>query len=284
MEYILKYLIHALSHIFILSYWLWHNFNNTSAYFILLLLLLSRFSHVRLCATLQTAAHQAPPSLGFSRQEYQSGLPFPSPMHESEKWKWSRSVMSDSQRPHGLKPTRLLHPWGFPGKSTGVGCHCLLHRGFLRSKWDDQYKALRQQRSLTLLFVWLYLFFNEYNLIYLAVSGLSYSAQPLWLWHSSSEVATHRLSSPVGCGISIPRSEMEISSPALQGRFLTIGTPGKSLGYIYFYQVYWYDEFRWTMIVQLRHDLGSMQRVRSMDELFSFSTWDFISDLLCNLW
>ena len=42
-------------------------------------LLLSRFSRVRLCATPQTAAHQAPPSLGFSRQEYWSGLPFLSP-------------------------------------------------------------------------------------------------------------------------------------------------------------------------------------------------------------
>ena len=52
---------------------------------VLLLLLLSRFSRVRLCATPETAAHQAPPSLGFSRQEYWSGLPFPSPMHESEK-------------------------------------------------------------------------------------------------------------------------------------------------------------------------------------------------------
>jgi len=41
-------------------------------------------------------SHQAPPSLGFSRQEQWSGLPFPSPMHESEKWKWSRSVVSDS--------------------------------------------------------------------------------------------------------------------------------------------------------------------------------------------
>ena len=30
--------------------------------------------------------------------------------------------MSDSSRPHGLKPTRLLHTWDFPGKSTGVGC------------------------------------------------------------------------------------------------------------------------------------------------------------------
>ena len=50
----------------------------------MLLLLLSRFSRVRLCATPQTAAHQAPPSLGFSRQEHWSGLPFPSPVHESE--------------------------------------------------------------------------------------------------------------------------------------------------------------------------------------------------------
>ena len=51
----------------------------------LLLLLLSRFSRVRLCATPEMEAHQTPPSLGFSRQEHWSGLPFPSPMHESEK-------------------------------------------------------------------------------------------------------------------------------------------------------------------------------------------------------
>ena len=49
------------------------------------MLLLSHFSGVRLCATPQMAAHQAPPSLGFSRQEQWSGLPFPSPVHESEK-------------------------------------------------------------------------------------------------------------------------------------------------------------------------------------------------------
>ena len=91
-------------------------------------LLLSCFSRVRLCATRQTAAHQAPPSLGFSRQEYWSGLPCPSPMHESEKWKWGRSVVSDSSRPHGLEPTRLLRPWDFTGKRTGVGCHRLLRK------------------------------------------------------------------------------------------------------------------------------------------------------------
>ena len=51
---------------------------------LLLLLLLSRVSRVRLWATPETEAHQAPLSLGFSRQEHWSGLPFPSPMHGSE--------------------------------------------------------------------------------------------------------------------------------------------------------------------------------------------------------
>ena len=36
------------------------------------------------------------------------------------------SVVSDSVRPHRRQPTRLLRPWDSPGKSTGVGCHCLL--------------------------------------------------------------------------------------------------------------------------------------------------------------
>ena len=80
----------------------------------LLLLLLSHFSQVQFCVTPYTAAHQAPPSLGFSGQEHWSGLPFPSPMHESEKWKGNHSVVSDAQRPHGLQPSRLLRPWDFP--------------------------------------------------------------------------------------------------------------------------------------------------------------------------
>ena len=43
-----------------------------------------------------------------------------------ESWKFNHSVVSNSWRPHGLQPTRLLRPWGFPGKSARVGCHCLL--------------------------------------------------------------------------------------------------------------------------------------------------------------
>ena len=112
-----------------------------------LLLQLSRFSCARLCVTPQTAAHQAPLSLGFSRQEHWSGLPFPSPMHESEKWKWSRSVLSNSKQPHGLQPTRLLRPWDSPGKSTGVGCHCLLQQAIRHS----QKKKTKQNKFLFLL-------------------------------------------------------------------------------------------------------------------------------------
>ena len=96
---------------------------------------LSCFSHVQLFTTPQTVAHQAPLSMGFSRQEYWSGLPFPCLslyihiyIHTHTyrysffrcfsivgyykilnivyalqwKWKWSRSVKSDSLRPHGL--------------------------------------------------------------------------------------------------------------------------------------------------------------------------------------
>ena len=59
-----------------------HDWATNSFTFSLLLLPLGHFSHVQLCATPETAAHQALPSLGVSRQEHWSGLPFPSPVHE----------------------------------------------------------------------------------------------------------------------------------------------------------------------------------------------------------
>ena len=43
----------------------------------------------------------------------------------------SASVMSDSLRLYGLCPARLLCPWGFPGRNTGVGCHAFLQGIFL---------------------------------------------------------------------------------------------------------------------------------------------------------
>ena len=44
--------------------------------------------------------------------------------------------MSDSVRPHGLQPTRLLRPWDSPGKNTGVGCHFLLQ--YMRVKSESE--------------------------------------------------------------------------------------------------------------------------------------------------
>ena len=79
----------------------------------MLLLLLSRFSRVQLYVTPQTAAHQAPPSLGFSRQEHWSGLPFPSPMHESEKVK----VKSESEVTQSCPTLRDSTDCSLPGSS-----------------------------------------------------------------------------------------------------------------------------------------------------------------------
>ena len=77
-------------------------------------------NEAQLLATPWTAAYQAPPSMGFSRQEYWRGVPLPSPK----------------------MPPRLLRPWDFPGKSTGEGCHCLLRRCLpSRSKSDLREKG-----------------------------------------------------------------------------------------------------------------------------------------------
>ena len=91
-------------------------------------------SRVRLLATPWPAAHEAPLSIGFSRQEYWSGLPLPSPTYESiEYWlarsfhnifviyikcisvQFSRSVVSDSLRPHESQHARPPCPSPTPG-------------------------------------------------------------------------------------------------------------------------------------------------------------------------
>ena len=102
---------------------------NSTQYFVILykrkeskkeyMRLLSRFSCVRLCATPETAAYQALLSLGFSRQEHWSGLPFTSPVHESES-EVAQSCLTlsdpmDCSPPgssiHGIFQARILE-WG----------------------------------------------------------------------------------------------------------------------------------------------------------------------------
>ena len=74
---------------------------------IIMLLLLSCFSRVRLCATPWTAAHQAPPSMGFSRQEYWNGLSLPSPemgIIEGAYFTISSALLTTSMHPNKYSP------------------------------------------------------------------------------------------------------------------------------------------------------------------------------------
>ena len=91
----------------------------------MLLLLLSRFSHARLCATPWTAAHQAPLSLGFSRQEHGVGYHF---LLQCIKVKSESKVTQSCQilQTPWTAAHQAPRPWDSPGKNTGVGCHFLL--------------------------------------------------------------------------------------------------------------------------------------------------------------
>ena len=91
-----------------------------NAFFVLLLLLLSCFVSNSVQSHRRQPNRLPVPGILQARTLEWVAISF------SNAWKWSRSVVSDSQQPHGLQPTRLLRPWDFPGKSTGVGCHCLL--------------------------------------------------------------------------------------------------------------------------------------------------------------
>ena len=81
-------------------------------------------------------------------------------MHENEKWKWRRSVVSDSLQPHGLQPTRLLRQWDFPGKSTGVRCQCTFYKSLANFKENQESEigldCLRILQSRTFVFLEFY--------------------------------------------------------------------------------------------------------------------------------
>ena len=104
---------------------------------LLLLLLLNRFSRVRLCATHRRQPTRLPvPGILRARMLEWVAISF------SSAWKWKVKVKSLGRvqllATPWLQPSRLLHPWDFPGKSTGVGCHCLLRRTTQPSKERSQ--------------------------------------------------------------------------------------------------------------------------------------------------
>ena len=115
-------------------------------------------SCVQLSVTTKSATHQAPLSMGFSRQSFWSGLPFPSPgdlldpeikptspalagrfsttelPRNTKISKVNMDCMCECSvarscstlKPYRLKTTRLLCPWDSPGKNTGECCHIIL--------------------------------------------------------------------------------------------------------------------------------------------------------------
>ena len=89
------------------------------------------------------------PSLRWDQaaNEQKTGLktPFLPPQHSAcYTFCVSLSVLSDSLWPHGLYPARLLCPWNFPGKNTGVGSHSLLQAIFLTQELKLDHLNCRQ--------------------------------------------------------------------------------------------------------------------------------------------
>ena len=102
-------------------------------------------------------------------------------MHESEKWKWSRSVVSDSLRPHGLQPTRLLRPWNFSRQEYWSG---LPLPSVISGFWCYYYKKFMSQWRLKW---WLAFFINNFFLI--APCSLGDLNSPIrdWTWPLAME-------------------------------------------------------------------------------------------------
>ena len=91
-----------------------------------LLLLLICFSRVRLCATPETAAHQAPRPWDSPGKSTVVGCHFLLQCMKVESESEVAQSCPTFCNPMDCSLTRLFCPWDFSGKSTGVGCHCLL--------------------------------------------------------------------------------------------------------------------------------------------------------------
>ena len=147
---------------------------------------------------------------------------------------WVASVVSDSLWPHGLYPARLLCPWDFPNKNTGVeglNLHllCLLHCRQMLYCWASREAPF----WLSIIFCINFMFILKYSFIYLIALRLSCAMRDLSLQCTSSVAMVHGLSCTPAGGILVHPRGIEAMSPALQGGFLTTGAPGKSLEYYF---------------------------------------------------
>ena len=120
---------------FLSGYWLWkliHIFYYCDYVTIIHLILLHHAAaakSLQSCPTLWDPIDGSPPGSpipGILQARTQEGVA----ISFSSAWRWKGKLKSFRRvrlLANGLQPTWLLNPWDFPGKSTGVGCHCLLH-------------------------------------------------------------------------------------------------------------------------------------------------------------
>ena len=147
-------------------------------------------SRVRLSVTPWTAAYQAPPSMGFSRQECWSGLPFPSP--------------EDLPDPGTEPGSPALQADALPSEPPGKPKF-----SFFSLVAVDGVYSLRVVHWLPI-----------------AMASLVVTHR---LQSAGSGVVPHQLTCRAACGLLVPRPGIEPMAPVLAGRFLTTEPPGKSL-------------------------------------------------------
>ena len=91
--------------------------------------------------------------------------------------------MSDSSRPHGLQPTRLLCPWDFPRKSTGVGCYPLsLLPIYLQSQYLVQFLVVVNTQEILWINDLIRLLLGKVNIISLALYTMIFPSNSWLCW------------------------------------------------------------------------------------------------------
>ena len=142
-------------------------------------------------------------------------------MHESEKSKWSHSVVSDLSRPHGLQPTRLLRPWDFSRQKYWSGVPL-----------PSPNRPLRKMKRK-----WRF-FATPWTVAYQAPPSMGFSRQEYWSGvpflitptaHAGWENACHlgnpsSLSTTPTPGWLSPRPREDLASPPLVSQFLDTGS------------------------------------------------------------
>ena len=187
----------------------------------------SYFNRVWLFVTPQTVAHQAPLLMGFSRQEYWNGLPFPSPGDLPNPGIEHVSLKSPvlAGRFFAINTTweaQWYVEWAYLLNmlNTYLFIFCLFCYTLRRQGWWYHQELLDSQYPVRCLILCRHLIWELDQKISSVFCFFSF----LWVF-----ITVQRLGCPLACGILVPWSWIEPVSPALEGGFLTTQPPGTFL-------------------------------------------------------